>query len=108
MLVVLIKDAYEEFGRYLKDKRENEKEVEVYDGNAFVYRAWESLLVGEVIKVKKEEFIPCDVLVVTTSDPENKCYVETKGLDGETNLKPRQSFLKNIPNGPPVRADSYK
>jgi hypothetical protein len=29
MLAVLIKDAYEEFYRYLKDKRENERQVEV-------------------------------------------------------------------------------
>ena len=45
-------------------------------------RQWQSLKVGEVIKIKKEMLIPCDSIVVKTSDPENKCFVETKGLDG--------------------------
>jgi phospholipid-translocating ATPase len=40
--------------------------------------------------------IPCDCIVIKTSDPENKCFVETKGLDGETNYKYKTSFLNNI------------
>jgi hypothetical protein len=34
--------------------------------------------------------------VIKTSDPENKCFVETKGLDGETNYKYKTSFLNNL------------
>ena len=67
--------------------------------DGFVYSTWESLRVGDVIKIKKEESIPCDVLVVGTSHVEQKCFVETKGLDGERNLKERRSFIMNIPNG---------
>ena len=52
------------------------------EGSRFVVRQWQSLKVGEVIKIKKETLIPCDSIVVKTSDPENKCFVETKGLDG--------------------------
>lgn len=56
-------------------------------------------MVGNVIKIRKDQFIPCDVIIVKTSDSENKGFVETKGLDGETNLKMRHSFLTNLPNG---------
>lgn len=35
MLAVLIKDGYEEFNRYLKDKSENERTVERLVGDRF-------------------------------------------------------------------------
>ena len=53
---------------------------------------------GDVVKIRKDNLIPCDCLVVMTNDPENKGFVETKGLDGETSLKLKNSFLNNIPN----------
>jgi magnesium-transporting ATPase (P-type) len=94
MLAVLIKDAYEEFYRYLKDKSENERQVEVMDGEGrFGFSKWEDVRVGEIIRLRKEDLIPCDAVVIYTSDQEQRCFVETKGLDGETNLKLKKSFL---------------
>lgn len=34
---------------------------------------------------------PTDIIVCATSEEENVCYVETKNLDGETNLKSRSA-----------------
>lgn len=75
MLAVMVKDAYEEYYRYRKDKKENEREVEVLENNHFVMKTWEQLSVGTVIKLRKENLIPCDCIVLKTSDPENKCFV---------------------------------
>jgi magnesium-transporting ATPase (P-type) len=72
--------------------------VDVLAGVRFELRQWGTLRVGEVIKIRKDTLIPCDCIVIKTSDPENKAFVETKGLDGETNLKLKTSFLNNIPN----------
>ena len=33
-----------------------------------------------------EEF-PCDLVVISSEDPEGTCYITTANLDGETNLK---------------------
>lgn len=42
------------------------------------------------MKVKQDQFFPADILVLNTSLPKGICYVETKNLDGETNLKHKQ------------------
>ena len=35
--------------------------------------------------------IPCDGIVLKTNLAENKCFIETKSLDGETNLKAKKA-----------------
>jgi len=39
------------------------------------------------MKIKKNEFFPCDMIMLNSSGPKGICYIETKNLDGETNLK---------------------
>ena len=40
-----------------------------------------------MVIVNLNEQIPADLLLVKTSDKKGNCFVETKNLDGETNLK---------------------
>ncbi|KXN91421.1 Phospholipid-transporting ATPase DNF1 [Leucoagaricus sp. SymC.cos] len=53
--------------------------------------AWEDVAVGDFVKIMDDEPIPADILICSTSEDENVAYVETKGLDGETNLKSRHA-----------------
>ena len=53
---------------------------------------WKSVQVGDFVRIYNKDQIPADVVILSTSDPDGACYVETKNLDGETNLKVRQAL----------------
>ena len=52
---------------------------------------WEDIRVGDFVKMVDGDHVPADILICATSEDENICYVETKNLDGETNLKSRSA-----------------
>ena len=52
---------------------------------------WEDIRVGDFVKIKNNESFPADILICATSEDENGAFVETKNLDGETNLKSRNA-----------------
>ncbi|KAK0451302.1 uncharacterized protein EV420DRAFT_1560180 [Desarmillaria tabescens] len=53
---------------------------------------WKKLEVGDIVLLRDNDQVPADIVVLSTSDPDGMCYLETKNLDGETNLKPRKSI----------------
>lgn len=53
---------------------------------------WKNIQVGDFVRLYNEEPIPADIVILSTSDPDGACYIETKGLDGETNLKVRHAL----------------
>ena len=55
---------------------------------------WKDIRVGDIVMIKNNESIPADIVVLSTSNSQGICYVETKNLDGETNLKIRQAPQK--------------
>lgn len=58
----------------------------------FGRKYWKDVRVGDIVRVQNNEEIPADLVIISTSDDDNCCYVETKNLDGETNLKVRQAL----------------
>ena len=91
--ISMIKDAFEDYKRHQSDAQENTRQCEVYNPykKLFEKRPWSQVRVGEIVKVKSEEYVPADLLILSTSDSKGVCYVETKNLDGETNLKIKNS-----------------
>ncbi|KAF5313608.1 hypothetical protein D9611_010219 [Ephemerocybe angulata] len=53
---------------------------------------WKKLEVGDIVLLRDNDQVPADIVVLSTSDADGMCYLETKNLDGETNLKPRKAL----------------
>jgi len=67
-------------------------EIPVSGKARFHKDAWKNLVVGDFVRIYNDDELPADIIILATSDPDGACYVETKNLDGETNLKVRQAL----------------
>ena len=88
-----IKDLFEDLKRHKSDDLENNRHVMVANTQTgtFEQKQWKDLRVGNVVKIFKNEYFPADLLLLNSSAPKGICYIETKNLDGETNLKHKSS-----------------
>lgn len=88
------KDLLEDLNKRKSDKIENKRKSLVWLNNSWEYRRWEKIKVGDLVKISKNEYFPADLILLSSSDPSGICYIETKNLDGETNLKHKLSHKK--------------
>ncbi|TQD82733.1 hypothetical protein C1H46_031702 [Malus baccata] len=101
LLVTAVKDGFEDYRRHRSDRIENNRLASVLVGNQFQSKKWKDVRVGEIIKIQASEAIPCDMVLLSTSDPTGVAYVQTINLDGESNLKTRyakQETLSKMPD----------
>ncbi|XP_052178422.1 phospholipid-transporting ATPase 2 isoform X3 [Diospyros lotus] len=83
------KEAWDDYNRYLSDKKANEKEVWVVKQGIKKHIQAQDIRVGDILWLRKNDEVPCDLVLIGTSDVQGLCYVETSALDGETDLKTR-------------------
>lgn len=72
-------------------KKENAQNSSSVRAN-FKNRCWKDVNIGDIIRIRANEEVPADVIIISTSDLEGNCYIETKNLDGESNLKTRTAL----------------
>ena len=89
----LIMDLIEELKRYRNDLQTNNTISKVYKNNRFINIKWSDIKIGNLIKIKKDEMIPADLLVICSSNKDGAFYLQTANLDGESNLKQREILM---------------
>ncbi|KAJ2072233.1 phospholipid transporting ATPase [Coemansia sp. S155-1] len=62
------------------------------DSDAWLRTEWRHLHVGDIVLLRDGDAVPADVLLLSTSEDDGSCFVETKNLDGETNLKAKTAL----------------
>lgn len=94
----MAKEALEDWRRFIQDMKVNSRKASVHKGaGVFDNKPWQKIRVGDVLKVEKDQFFPADLLLLSSSDEDGICYVETMNLDGETNLKVKRSLEVTLP-----------
>ncbi|KAF4615383.1 hypothetical protein D9613_002558 [Agrocybe pediades] len=78
------------FIRAIMPTRSGLKSGEAVEGPHWKEVLWEDVRVGDFVKMMDNQSFPADILICSTSEEENSAFVETKNLDGETNLKSRR------------------
>jgi len=79
--------------RSTKPSATNEEEdTEEYEGLRWIKVRWHNIKVGDVIKLERDDDVPADMVLLSSSGEDGIGYVETMALDGETNLKSKQSL----------------
>ena len=99
--ISMAKEGFDDYRRHRLDKKENKRETFVIDSaapfsaGALNWRKgqWRYLRVGDIIKVHRDDPIPADIVLLgsTSLGQSRVTYVETIALDGETNLKMKQT-----------------
>jgi len=89
LCVTLLKEAYDDIKRYLRDKEANAQTFQRVSVNGVKYIASSDINVGDIIIVEKNQRVPADLVLLRTTDKTGACFVRTDQLDGETDWKLR-------------------
>ena len=119
VMATAFKDAFEDFSRHSQDRAVNYRQtkrlyspppaivtsdaVDSHDNLVSLLRSfkrqaewqsviWKSVQVGDLLYLENDDPIPADMIILSSSEPDCVCYVETMNLDGETNLKAKQGL----------------
>ncbi|KAJ9653951.1 drs2 neo1 protein [Neophaeococcomyces mojaviensis] len=108
--ISMAKEGYEDIRRNRLDKEENERSTFVLNNTgaqqpskdsgcegrmlsnsqAWTKTRWQDVKVGDVVLLERDAAVPADIVLLHSSGADGIAHIETKSLDGETNLKSKK------------------
>ncbi|XP_054730850.1 phospholipid-transporting ATPase IF [Anastrepha obliqua] len=85
--VTAAKQGYEDFLRYRTDNVVNRSPVTVIRNGVETNIQSQYVCPGDLVVVERDCDVPCDLVLLRSTDPHGKCFITTANLDGESNLK---------------------
>lgn len=68
--------------RHQSDNDLNSRKTKVLVGSQFQDKPWRSIAVGDIVRLESNDSFPADLVILSSSEPEGMCYIETSNLDG--------------------------
>lgn len=56
--------------------------MDCYINGEFTTKMWQDVIVGDIVLIKENRSFPADLVLLTSSWPDGKAYIETSNLDG--------------------------
>ena len=93
LILNMVREAVEDSARHKADQEVNDRLVEVVRPTGSTESVpWRTLVLGDLVWVKSNNEFPADLVLIASSGDQGMCYIDTCNLDGETNLKIRNSI----------------
>eukprot|EP01080_Neovahlkampfia_damariscottae_P012324 gene12324-5998_t len=90
LLIQMVKDFVDDVFRFIDDQKINFQKCKIFQNGEWKQKRWQNIKTGDILKIENMEQFPCDLVLLDSSDTNGSCFVETSGLDGETDLKYRR------------------
>lgn len=91
--LTMIRDIIEDLRRRATDVKINNRRTFVFSKDHFQCTKWKDVEVGNILEIVKDDIVPADCILLTSSEPLGISYIDTAHLDGESNLKVRQALF---------------
>lgn len=98
LVCTMIKELIEDWSRYIQDRLSNNRLIYKMMNSRWEKVCCYTLTPGDLVKVEKDEEFSADIIILQSANQNGYCYIDTKNLDGETNLKEKACLeeFKNL------------